>query len=217
MAIAGKKRPERPDQKIFVMEKILIFIKHNFSFLWRLIEWFNGLLFSIFYGSRMVSMLPGVFNNSVMPPYTCRRLLPQDAEPLHELINSQKESDLKYFNPHKFDLASIKKQFTNRSFLLMGVFDGKKLAGYFFLRFFINKRCFVGRLIDISYRGKGIGPLMNTIMYEIAWHMGFRCLSTISRNNTAVMRAHAKNQRMIVLKELQNDYLLVEFIRDINL
>ena len=54
---------------------------------------------------------------------------------------------------------------------------------------------------------------MNFIMYETAWRMGFRCLSTISRNNIAVMRAHAKNPTMVVLKELSNDYLLVEFVR----
>jgi hypothetical protein len=97
---------------------------------------------------------------------------------------------------------------------MMGSFDGNKMTGYFFLRFFANKKCFVGRLIDKDYRGRGIGPVMNNIMYETAWRMSFHCLSTISRNNKAVMRAHAKNRTMIVLKELQNDYLLVEFIRE---
>ena len=57
---------------------------------------------------------------------------------------------------------------------------------------------------------------MNKIMYETAWRMNFRCLSTISRNNIKVMRAHAKNSAMVVLKELQNDYLLVEFIKEGN-
>ena len=57
---------------------------------------------------------------------------------------------------------------------------------------------------------------MNNIMYEISWGMNFHCLSTISKNNKAVMRAHSKNESMIVLKELQNDYLLVEFVRDQN-
>jgi len=85
-------------------------------------------------------------------------------------------------------------------------------VGYFFLRFFANRKCFVGRIIDREYRGMGIGNGMNRIMYRTAWNMGFRCLSTMSKNNSAVMKAHQKNSSMLVLKELQNDYILVEFI-----
>jgi hypothetical protein len=195
------------------MEKILIFIKHHFTFLWRIIEFANGYLFSLFYKSRMGTVLQSVFKEVNEPPFSYRCLNLSDAESLEYLINSQKSSDLEYFKPHGFDIHSIRKQFNNPSFLMMGAFDGSKMAGYFFLRFFANRKCFVGRLIDENYRGKGMGPVMNRIMYETSWRMGFRCLSTISRNNTAVIRAHAKNPGMVVLKDLPNDYLLVEFIR----
>jgi len=96
---------------------------------------------------------------------------------------------------------------------MMGAFANERLIGYFFLRFFANRKCFVGRLIDADSRGKGIGQIMNNIMYETAWRLGFRCLSTISNNNKAVIGAHAKNPAMVVLKELPNEYLLVEFVR----
>jgi hypothetical protein len=194
------------------MEGFLIFIKHHFSFLWKIIEWGNGLLFSIFYKSKLEKVLPGVFREFAEPPFTFRKLGLSDAGTLHNLIHSQNESDLKYFKPHGFDIETIRKQFNNHSFLMMGVFEQQKIAGYFFLRFFANKKCFVGRLIDTEYRGKGIGLIMNKIMYETSWRMGFRCLSTISKNNLAVMRAHAKNRRMIILKDLANEYLLVEFV-----
>ena len=161
----------------------------------------------------MERVVPAVFNEVVIPPFSYRRLDTKDAELVYDLIHAQEASDLEFFHPHGFDLNSIRKQFMNFSFLMMGAFEGDKLAGYFFLRFFVNKKCFVGRLIDKNYRGKGIGHVMNTIMYETAWRMGFRCLSTISRNNSLVMRAHSKNPNMKVLKELQNDYLLVEFVR----
>jgi len=54
---------------------------------------------------------------------------------------------------------------------------------------------------------------MNNIMYNTAWRSGFRCLSTISKNNKLVMRSHANNKALKVLKTLPNDYLLVEFVR----
>ena len=194
------------------MEKILVFIKHHLRFIWKIIEYGNGIVFSLLFKRRMEKVLPTVFMEFSFPPFLCRRMRMPDVETLFELIQSQKTSDLKYFSPHSFDLRSIKRQFNNPSFLMMGVFDGSKMAGYFFLRFFANKKCFVGRLIDKDYRSKGIGSIMNKIMYETAWRMGFRCLATISRNNSAVMRAHAKNSTLVVRKELQNDYLLVEFI-----
>ncbi len=195
------------------MEKILIFIKHHFGFLWKIIEWGNGLLFSFLFRSRLEKVLPAIFRELNGSPVSYRKLIPSDAEGLYELIHSQEGADLEYFQPHKFDIETIRRQFQNRSFLMMGVFDGNSIIGYFFLRFFANKKCFVGRLIDRNYRGKGIGLTMNKIMYETSWRMGFRCLSTISRNNLAVMGAHAKNPTMVVLKELANDYLLVEFVR----
>jgi len=196
------------------MEKILIYIKHHLRFLWDIIERINGYIFYVLFKSRMEAVLPSVFNEAERSSFTFRRINLPDAEALHLLLKSQDVADLEYFSPHKFDLESIRKQCRNKSFLMMGAFDDMKIIGYFFLRFFINKKCFVGRLIDKHYRGKGIGLVMNYIMYETSWRMGFRCLSTISRNNKYVMKAHAKNQSIRILKELNNDYLLVEFVRD---
>ena len=195
------------------MTRILIYIKHNLKFVWKIIDRVNAILFSLFYSSTMGKILPIVFNEFAKPAYSYRKLKISDAEALFDMINRQDPSDLEYFRPHGFDMNSINIQFGNQAFLMMGAFDGAKMTGYFFLRFFVNKKCFVGRLIDKDYRGKGIGQVMNSIMYETSWRIGFRCLSTISRNNSLVMRAHSKNKGMVVLKELQNDYLLVEFVR----
>jgi hypothetical protein len=195
------------------MEKILIFIKHHFVFLWNIIEWINGMIFSLLHTSKLRKILTGVFIEFTGSPFVFRKLNPQDAESLYNLLNSQNPSDLDFFHPHNFDYNSIVRQFKKPSFLMMGAFENEKLIGYFFLRFFSNRKCFVGRLIDKEFRGKSIGLVMNKIMYETAWRMNFRCLSTISRNNSSVMKAHARNQTMVVLKELHNDYLLVEFTR----
>lgn len=196
------------------MEKLFLFIKHNFRAIWAIIEWGNGVLFAIFYSAVMERILPGVFKEFRLEPYTFRRLLPEDSEQLYELISAQPVADLEFFHPHAHDLRSIKKQFKVSAFLMMGVFDGNRLTGYFFLRFFANRKCFVGRLIDINHRGRGIGDVMNRIMYNIAWRMKFRCLSTISRNNRHVMHSHSRNSHIKVLKELHGDYLLVEFVRE---
>lgn len=194
------------------MEKILIFIKHHLTFLWNGIESLNTLIFMLLFKSRIDRVVVSVIAECKQQPYIFRRLNASNAQSLFQLIASQPKDDLRYFSPHGFELKSVQKQFKKKSFLMMGVFDEEILIGYFFLRFFANKKCFVGRLIDRNYRGKGIGLTMNKIMYHIAWESGFRCLSTISRHNKAIMKAHGKNSSMIILKELQNNYLLVEFV-----
>ncbi len=196
------------------MEKLLLFIKHRLRLFWNVIEIINDIIFLVFFKPDLEKKLPEVFTNFSQGPYHYRRLTSEDSRSLFNLINNQPPSDLKYFNPHAFDEVSIIKQMKKKSFLMMGAFNDTFLAGYFFLRFFANRKCFVGRLIDKEYRGKGIGRVMNNIMYETAWSMNFRCLSTISRNNKAVIKAHQNNKHMIILKELNNDYLLVEFLPD---
>ena len=195
------------------MERIMLFIKHHLKLLWDIIELVNGLIFSALYGSRLERVLTEIFKEQSQPQFIFRKITFFDLSHLYDFLNSQDPVDIKYFNPHKFDKPTLERLLKNPYFLMMGVFDGKKLAGYFFLRFFVNRKCFVGRLIDKPYRGKGIGLTMNKIMYETAWRMGFRCLSTISRKNSLVMKAHAGNTNMVVLKELGDDYMLVEFVR----
>lgn len=170
-------------------------------------------MFSLIFYKRLSYVLQEVFRELDTGQISCRVLERADAGALYHLINSQPLADLEYFRPHGFDIVSIEDKLENKSFLMMGMFSDNRLLGYFFLRFFLNKRCFVGRLIDIHYRGKGLGTIMNKIMYETAWRMDFRCFSTISIRNSNVMRAHSKNSQMIVLKKLQDDYLLVEFVR----
>ena len=141
-----------------------------------------------------------------------RRLTSTDISALHNMISSQSPDDLRYFNPHGFDIPSLHRQLRNRAFLMMGVFENETPVGYFFLRFFVNRKCFVGRLTEAQYRGRGIGPAMNRIMYSIAWQMNFRCLSTISAKNHLVMKAHETNPHMMVVKKLDDNYMLVEFV-----
>jgi hypothetical protein len=192
--------------------RLLLYIKHHLGFLWQLLERTNAILFSILYSKKLDTICNRVLQDFSLTGYVFRVLTGKDIPELERLITSQGNERLNYFNPHGFDEASLLKVSRNPAFLMMGVFEGPQLVGYFFLRFFWNRKCFVGRLIDEPYEGKGIGRVMNNIMYNIGWRMGFRVMSTISKNNRLVMRSHANNHTMVVLKELADDYLLVEFV-----
>ncbi|MBW6492539.1 MAG: hypothetical protein K0B15_15245 [Lentimicrobium sp.] len=197
-----------------MLVRLLIYIKHHFTFLWRFVEGLNSLLYRLLHRNRQQKVVPVVMGEFNLPGYTFRVLQQSDIAALAALIARQESDRLAWFKPHGFDEASLHKAWRNPAFLMMGAFDGPQLVGYFFLRFFWNRRCFVGRLIDLPCEGKGIGRTMNNIMYHIGWRMGFRVLSTISKNNHQVMRSHANNPLMKVLKELDNDFLFVEFVEN---
>jgi len=194
--------------------KFLIYLKHHVPFIWKMVEGINAFLFRLLYSKRFRQAADEVIACADLPGYVFRQLEKNDLPELERLLGSQPGERTAFFKPHGFDRKSLEAVYANPAFLMMGVFDGSRMAGYFFLRCFWNKKCFVGRLVDAPYEGKGVGRAMNGILYPIAWQMGFRCLSTISKNNRDVMRSHARNQSVRKVKDLAGGYMLVEFVKE---
>lgn len=196
-----------------MITKLLLYLKHHFPIIWNWVEWLNSMLFRILHREKFRQVSEAVTGEYSLTGFVFRQLEQEDLSELEKLLSSQSPERVVWFKPHAFDLHTLKKIHANPAFLMMGAFENSRMVGYFFLRCFWNRKCFVGRLIDEHYEGKGIGRVMNNIMYNTAWRSGFRCLSTISKNNKLVMRSHAHNKAMKVLKSLPNDYLLVEFVK----
>ena len=194
------------------MVRILLYIKHNLPGIWRLTERINGFLFSLLYEDRFKKIIPDVLCASSLNDYTCRLLEMNDLHSLEAFLIKQPSERVEYFKPHGFNYNSLLEAYNNPAFFMFGIFKGEEMAGYFFLRCFLNKKSFVGRIISQNYEGKGIGKEMNRIMYNTGWNGGFRVLSTISKNNNLVMRSHARNPYIVIRKELKNNYVLVEFL-----
>lgn len=190
----------------------LIYVKDHFPLVWNLVEFMNGKIFDFLYSDKITAINIRFLDELKLTPYLFRKLEHEDLTQIPTLINNTEPEKKKYFEPHRFDMLNLERVFKNPSFIMMGVFLNTSLVGYFFLRCFVNKKCFVGRLVDKDHRGKGIGKAMNQIMYNTAWASEFRCFATISKNNELVMKAHAKNDRMVIRKELANEHLLVEFV-----
>ena len=195
-----------------MIARILLFIKHRIPWLWIGIDWLNARLYRILHQKNIAQQAELAFDEFELSGFEFRRLVAADLSELQAMLERQKSGRLEYFRPHGFDYASLEKMHANPAFLMFGVFSEQRIIGYFFLRCFWNKKCFVGRLLDQPFEGKGIGRVMNQIMYNTAWWSGFRCFTSISRNNQWIMRAHAKNPHARFVSELANDYQLVEFI-----
>ncbi|MGY6555670.1 MAG: hypothetical protein ACXIUM_14225 [Wenzhouxiangella sp.] len=195
-----------------MIARILLFIKHRMPRLWGVVDSVNARLYSLLHKKRMAGEAELAFSDFRLEGFEFRRLRADDLGPLEGLLARQGEQRLRYFQPHGFDPASLAKAHRNPAFLMFGAFREGELVGYFFLRCFWNRKCFVGRLIDEPQEGQGVGRVMNQIMYHTAWRSGFRCMTTISKSNAMIMRSHANNPHARVVGKLANDYLLVEFV-----
>lgn len=193
------------------MIRLFLFIKEKLPALWRRIEWLNGVVFSILYSGRFRRSQQIAFRNYTLEGCRFREVEISDLPLLSEMILKQGKEELHYFEAHAFDVDSLKKMLRNPSFLMMIVTAGDKPVGYFFLRCLINRECFVGRIVDHDYRGKGIGKVMNEILYNTTWDSGFRCFATVSKKNKLVMAAHKANDRVVFLEDLPDNHILIEF------
>lgn len=194
------------------MINLLLKIKHHVPFLWRAIEHVNIVLFLLLHGKRVASKSQDCLALYQLAGFTFRKLQAEDISALSAFLTRQPEERVEFFRPHGFDLESVAHKAQDPSFLMFGAFREQELVGYFFLRCFWNRKSFIGRILDKDWEGKGIGRTMNLILYNTAWNSRFQCLTTISKDNIAVIRSHANNPSSFVVRNLANGYMLIEMV-----
>lgn len=137
-------------------------------------------------------------------------------EKMVAFFEQQPEEAFTYFRPHAFDAHSIQRLQGNRAFLAYVLMDSlnEKIAGYCFNRCFFHGQGFRGRMVDIDYRGKGLGTAMNKLLNEIGFGIGLRLFETVSKDNVASYRSAFSASDVKVVKEMPNNELYLEIIHD---
>lgn len=145
---------------------------------------------------------------------------------LVEFFKRQPKEAFKFFKPHRFDVASIMKLQKNKSFLGYVLVDEYNVAefqnlgfkgtivGYCFNRSFFHGKGFRGRMVDIDYRGRGLGTLMNKILNDVGFSIGLRLFETVNKENMASYKSAMKASKVIVVKELPNNDLYLEILKN---
>lgn len=195
-----------------MLYQIAHIVRDRFGWLWQLIERLNAWLFSMKYGKRFAS-----FSFKEMPEgYELVPLRDVPAEKIVAFFERQPEEAFTYFRPHAFDARSIKRLQENRAFLAYVLMDpsNEKIAGYCFNRCFFHGQGFRGRMVDIDYRGKGLGTVMNKLLNEVGFGIGLRLFETVSKDNVASYRSALSASDVRVVKEMSNNELYLEIIHD---
>ena len=195
-----------------MLYQIAHIVRDEFGWLWNLVERLNSWLFSMRYGRRLRS-----FSFSAIPEgLDLVPLRDVSTEKIVAFFEHQPKEAFTYFRPHAFDAKSILRLQENRAFLAYVLIDSsnEKIAGYCFDRCFFHGQGFRGRMVDIDYRGKGLGTAMNKLLNEVGFGIGLRLFETVSKNNVASYRSALSASDVRVVKEMPNNELYLEIIHD---
>lgn len=195
-----------------MLYKIAHIIRDKFSWLWDILECINSDLFSLRYGKRLKS-----FSFINIPiGYDLVPIRDISIEKLVLFFEHQPKEAFEFFRPHGFDEKSLKRLQKNKAFLGYGLIDNANnwIAGYCFNRCFFLGKGFRGRMVDIDYRGKGLGTAMNRILNEVGFGIGMRLFETVSKENVASYRSALSASKVQVVKEMANNELYLEILPD---
>lgn len=194
-----------------MLYKIAHILRDKLSWLWNIIEWMNGVVFSLRYGKRLKRF---VFT-TVPDGYVIVPIKDVPTEKLVTFFKRQPKEAYTYFRPHGFDEKSIKRLQKNKAFLGYVLKDKENgaIAGYCFNRCFFHGQGFRGRMVDMSYRGKGLGTAMNKILNEVGFGIGLRLFETVSKDNVASYRSALSASNVQVVKEMERNELYLEIVK----
>lgn len=169
---------------------------------WNLVEELNAALCAFKIGDRrrlQTCMIEGVRVADI-----------KDAEPLACFFASQPPESYKWFRPHAFDEATMRKLLRRKSYIIYVMEERGEIIGYAFLRCFINGKCFLGKMVDARHQGKGVCTKLCAVGMDIAVKTNFRMYESINKENIGSMKASQKACEVIVVEELENGDLLIE-------
>ena len=188
------------------------FLRNKLSWLWNFVEFINSWLFSIRYGKK----LKAFSFSELLSGYEVTPMKEVPSDKIVAFFSSQPEEAFEFFKPHGFDEKSIKRLQGNKSFLGYLLLDkaNGKIAGYCFNRCFFHGQGFRGRMVDMEYRGKGLGTAMNKLLNEVGFGIGLRLFETVSKDNVASYRSALSASKVKIVKEMSNNELYLEILPD---
>lgn len=193
-----------------MLYEIAHFIKDKCSLLWDAVEWGNSYVFSSLH-KKALQVVPQLLESISNDTFTIRVTEDSDTNKLEKFFAEQPESSFEYFKPHDFDRKSIQKILRNKAFLTFVVTEHDNIVGYFFLRAFVNGKCFRGKIVDYRWRNKGIAKQMGIATNCIAKHLGLRMFASISPDNYASLASSKAVNDVRIVKTLDNGYYYIEY------
>lgn len=133
-----------------------------------------------------------------------------DVGTLASFFERQPEDSYKWFRPHGFDEVALRKLLSRKSYIIYVMEEDGVIIGYAFLRCFVNRKCFLGKMVDVRHQGKGVCTVLCAVGMRMANRLGMRMFESINKENVGSMRASQKACDVVVVEELENGDMLIE-------
>jgi hypothetical protein len=185
-----------------MLYKIAHIMQEKFPWIWDFVEKINATACGLKIGDR--TCLQKCMMDAI------RMADVNDVGRLASFFALQPEESYKWFRPHGFDEATLRKLFSRKSYIIYVQEEDGQIIGYAFLRCFINGKCFLGKMVDVNHQGKGVCTNLCAVGMNIAEEIGFRMFESINKENIGSMKASQKACDVIVVEELDNGDLLIE-------
>ena len=133
-----------------------------------------------------------------------------DAGRLKDFFVRQPEDSYKWFRPHGFDEATLRKLLRRKSYIIYVMEEDDEIIGYAFLRCFVNGKCFLGKMVDVNHQGKGVCTKLCAVGMNVVETLRWRMFESINKENIGSMKASQKVCDVIVVEELDGGDVLIE-------
>lgn len=184
-------------------------LREKCEWLWDLLEWVNSVLFVIL-NRRKLKSVPAVIESHSCNGLEMHLLREEEVPALAEFFRQQPEHAFEYFRPHGFDEAMLGKLCRRQSFIMAVCVYKGQIVGYFFLRSFVHRKSYLGKMVDVGMQGKGIAKVMCKAAMDVAVALDMHMYESINRTNVASMRSSASVLKQVIQRDLGGGDLLIE-------
>ena len=222
-----------------MLYEIAHIIKERFGFLWDAIEWGNAEVFALMHRGEMkripellaecsgryqlrlatredVEQMRAFFE--AQPEEAFRFFQPHefDEKGIRKVVGNKSFLTFLAFdnNPNARELSANVSENTSLNPLnhsnCSNPSNPPAIAGYFFMRSFVNGKTFKGYMVGIDHRGQGVAREMGIAMNRVAKELGLRMFKSISPENPASMAVTKKVNDIKIIKTLDNGDMLIE-------
>ncbi len=186
-------------------------VKSRYPMIWQLIERGNGYMLSKLASYRLDAIRKKIITYPIGQGVMTKFALVEDTEDISDFLKGLSQAEKAFFNPFPFTLRSINHVVSCGTYqvYLVRNSENDELIGLFFLRFFLNRQCFLGFVVKNEYRGRGIGKKMIDAMVRGVQGSGFTLMSTVCAENKASLRAHLAGGQFEIIETLPTNEIVL--------
>ena len=187
-------------------------LKYHYPTLWDIVESLNGSILGKAYSIRLNKVKELILSYAIGQNFALKYANLHDSKDIVVFLRSLSEAERAFFNPFPFTLRSINHVVSCGTYQVYLVRNNQnnELIGLFFLRFFLNRQCFLGFVVKNEYRGRGIGGKMIDAMVRGVQGSGFTLMSTVCAENKASLRAHLAGGQFEIIETLPTNEIVLK-------